>query len=62
MTANQWINGVEEQLGKLHQPERPLKCLHEQMDEEWKRRTGGKGPKPIHMISCPCPKCTPYYM
>lgn len=35
-------------------------CLHEQMSKRW-REQNGDAPEPVHMISCPCPRCTPRY-
>lgn len=38
------------------------KCLHKSCDQCGGTGTKKSGEMCVHFISCPCPKCTPYYM
>jgi len=56
----QHLENVERSLNTHKTPFRP--CMHDQCTQC--QGTGKKldGSMCIHMISCPCPKCTPYFM
>lgn len=50
-----WFNHKE----KEEKEKKP--CLHDQCSECHGTGKKEKGETCVHWISCPCPKCTPYY-
>lgn len=39
----------------------PKKCLHESCENCCGTGRGQNGQSCVHMLSCPCPKCSPSY-
>jgi hypothetical protein len=44
------------------QKEKPSKCLHMSCPDCHGTGRKANGSLCVHMISCPCPRCTPYHL